>query len=73
MAGRLTKLVPLMLEVPKYRTGGANLRSPTGGFAYGIPRYSETSAEGFDDACPLTEPLDVLIVFTAACLACRAL
>jgi hypothetical protein len=39
----LTKLVPLIVALAEYRCGGANLRSPTGGWAYGIPRYSETS------------------------------
>src|ERR1700760_1386237 len=39
--------------------GEANLRSPIGGSANGIPRYSDTA--GFQSAaCPVTVPLEVL-------------
>ena len=67
--GLPTKLVPLTLEAPSYFAGGANLKSPIGGFAYGIPRYSETPVEALDDAWPLTRPL---VVLTALMLARRA-
>lgn len=40
-------------------TGGANLRLPTGAFAYGIPRYSTTDGRVVD-AWPITSPLVVL-------------
>ena len=47
--------------MPLNATGAAHLRSPTGAWAYGIPRYSET-LESFLAACPLTGPLLVLTV-----------
>lgn len=40
---QLTYLAPLSSEDPVYFSGAANLRSPTGGSAKGIPRYSDTS------------------------------
>jgi hypothetical protein len=45
---------------PTYLTGAFHLKSPTGGFAKGIPRYSLTSVLFFA-ACPVTTPL---VVFT---------
>lgn len=39
------KLVLLMLVLPEYGSGGANLNSPIGGAANGIPRYTETPVE----------------------------
>ena len=39
----LTNAVALTFAVPRKACGGAKRRSPTGGFANGIPRYSDTS------------------------------
>lgn len=43
------------------RCGGANLNLSTGGFAYGMPRYSTTHGE-LSARCPVMGPLDVLTV-----------
>src|ERR1700712_4671566 len=49
-----------MVPFPSYFFGAAHLRSPTGGWAKGMPKYSDTS--GFQlEAWPTTEPL---LVFT---------
>jgi hypothetical protein len=37
-----TKFKAVMVVLPVYRTGAANLRFPIGGIAKGMPRYSET-------------------------------
>jgi len=48
-----------MVPYPSNLSGGANRRSPTGGFAYGIPKYPETS-EPLLALPPMTLPLEVL-------------
>jgi hypothetical protein len=55
--------VPLIASVPSNLTGGANLKSPTGGFANGMPRYSVTAV--FEAGRPVTGPLVVLMLFEA--------
>lgn len=42
----------------EYDCGAANLKSPNGGFAYGMPKYSETRVR-FRAAWPAMAPLDV--------------
>jgi hypothetical protein len=44
-----------------YGKGAANLRLFKGGWAKGIPRYSDTVCFQ-EDACPITVPLVVLTV-----------
>ncbi len=48
-----------MFPVPVYLTGAAHLRSPTGGFAYGMPTYLDTPFLTLA-AFPVTVPLVVL-------------
>lgn len=57
----LTKLVPLIVDVPVYLLGGWNRKLPTGGTAYGMPRYSDTS-DAPGAGCPWTGPLLVWTV-----------
>jgi hypothetical protein len=56
-----TNLVPLSGLFPVYLTGASNLRSPIGGWANGIPRYSDTPV-WFVAAWPETGPLLVCTV-----------
>jgi hypothetical protein len=49
-----------MLPLPLNLTGAAHLNSPVGGFANGMPKYSETCVLSLA-ACPFTAPLVVLI------------
>jgi len=52
----------LIGELPEYFCGGAKRRSPTGGTANGIPRYSDT-CDAFNAGWPLTGPLSVWTVW----------
>lgn len=52
------------------RSGGWNRRGPTGGSAYGMPRYSDTPV-AFDAACPSTGPLLVWTVWPTFHVPCR--
>jgi hypothetical protein len=55
----LTKRVALTLDLRlESFCGGWNRKLPRGGFAYGIPKYSETPGAP-SDACPRTIPLVV--------------
>jgi hypothetical protein len=65
----LTKLEPLIVSLPWYLIGGWKRRRPTGGKAYGMPRYSDTSV-AFDVACPWILPLVVLTVCPSVHLPC---
>ena len=47
--------------VALYFSGGANRKEPSGGFAYGMPRYSTTWAR-LEAAWPVTGPLRVCTV-----------
>lgn len=58
----LTNAVALIVEDPLKGSGAAHRNSPTGGLAYGIPRYSETPSVPLE-IWPLTIPLLVLTVF----------
>lgn len=53
---QITNFVAFMAEWPLYSSGGANLRSPIGGFANGMPRYEETS-DTIVPEDPVTGPL----------------
>jgi hypothetical protein len=53
--------MPLIASVPSNLTGGANLKSPRGGFANGMPRYSVTVV--LEAGWPVTGPLVVLMLF----------
>lgn len=52
----LTKLVALMVWLLLYATGAAKRRSPVGGFANGMPRYSLTCV-AFGALCPSSRPV----------------
>lgn len=69
---KLTNFVPLSGAVPANLTGAANRRSPVGGSAYGMPRYSET-CESLLAGCPETGPEFVWTVCPTVqfdCLSC---
>lgn len=55
----LTKLAAMYASLPTYFFGAANLSSPSGGCAYGMPKYSQTSL-ALGDRWPLISPLLVV-------------
>lgn len=57
----LTNLVAKYDPVPLYFLGAENRKSPSGGCAYGIPRYSQTSAAA-GERWPVMTPFPVLTV-----------
>lgn len=66
----LANLSPRILDLLRSRSGGWNRRGPTGGSAYGMPRYSDTPV-AFDAACPSTGPLLVWTVWPTFHVPCR--
>lgn len=55
---QLTNLLPRSSDLLRYGSGTSNLSSPTGGFAYGMPRYSDTPL-ALEAGWPFTGPLVV--------------
>lgn len=58
---RLTNFEAINFRFVVYFWGGANRKDPSGGSAYGMPKYSMTCLR-FDARCPTIGPLAVCTV-----------